>query len=53
MRRANKDSEPKEYVKVPTEDGEVQAEIEPVEIQGEVRKEPVDWRRHGTGRTAG
>ena len=38
-------TEPEEDEKVPTEDGEVQAE--PVEMQGEVREEPVDWTEDG------
>ena len=36
-------TEPEEDEKVPTEDGEVQAEIEQLEIQGEVQEKPVDW----------
>ena len=40
-------TEPEEDEKVPTEDGEAQAEIEPVEIQGEVQEEPVDWTEDG------
>ena len=40
-------TEPEEDEKVPTEDGEVQAEIEPLEIQGEVQEEPVDWTEDG------
>ena len=38
-------TEPEEDERVPTEDGEVQAE--PVEMQGEVREEPVDWTEDG------
>ena len=40
-------TEPEEDEIVPTEDGEVEAEIESVEIQGAVREEPVDWKEDG------